>query len=111
MTSRSSIDFASQARRRFQAIAVLALMALSPGANASGDFGPPVNRFVSEHGEDVDPRRLEAGHFGVIQTGWPRLRLYAAWRAIGLDAMGLPGPALPSGALDRILGQGQQSDL
>jgi hypothetical protein len=108
---RTSIHFARQAGRRFEAIALLALVALSPGAYASGDFGPPVNRFVSERGEDIDPRRLEAGHFGVIQTGWPRLRLYAAWRAIRLDAVGLPGPALPAGALDRILGQGQQSDL
>ncbi len=87
----------------FRAVALLALMTLGGSALASGDYGPPPSRFVTANGADVDPARLEMGRIGVIQTGWPRLLLYAAWRAIALDARGLPGPVLTAGTLDRIL--------
>lgn len=87
----------------FRAVALLALTMLGGGALASGDYGPPPSRFVTANGADVDPARLEMGRIGVIQTGWPRLLLYAAWRAIALDARGLPGPVLTAGTLDRIL--------
>lgn len=104
MTLRACPLFARRLGHRAGAIAGLALAMLCGAAQASGDFGPPPSRFVAANGADVDSLRLEAGHVGVIQTGWPRLRLYAAWRAMALDAKGLPGPVLPAGTLDRILG-------
>ncbi len=102
MTLRASRLFNRRPGHSAGTIAAIALTILCGAARASGDYGPPPSRFVAANGADVDSARLESGHVGVIQTGWPRLRLYAAWRAMALDAKGLPGPALPVGTLDRL---------
>ena len=102
MTLRASRLFNRRPGHSAGTIAAIALTILCGAAYASGDYGPPPSRFVAANGADVDSARLESGHVGVIQTGWPRLRLYAAWRAMALDAKGLLGPALPAGTLDRL---------
>jgi hypothetical protein len=72
-------------------------------ASASGG-GRPYDRFVNRSAPDFSLARFQAGQLGVLQPGYQRVYLYAAWRAISLSADGLKAAPNPPGGILRANG-------
>jgi hypothetical protein len=77
---------------------------LSTAAGASGD-GMRYDRFASRGQPDFSLAQFQAGQLGVIQSGYQRVYLYTAWRAIALGADGLTTAPNPAGGILRATGR------